>query len=217
MSTSTGPIWPAVQSGTWRLVGICKVNFVWHNYCNLHTDTFVPVLHWDCVSPAEQCSWTLTLGNMGSCSTASVLWQTSHRFSNRRAFPHCCCERMPLRRFVMAHQQCQILNTKQENTLCYHLTTSPSGLVMSPISDLTATRMHSVRTFNQSLHSVCPVLHYNVTSTHTPSGFPLRPTGLASWSSTTSWMLLPCFRCWLYKSEMGRKFWIFVLLLGAKP
>ncbi len=38
MYWSAGPLWPAVQSGTWRLVDICKVN-VWNNFCSSQTDS----------------------------------------------------------------------------------------------------------------------------------------------------------------------------------
>lgn len=44
MWTGVGPFWPAVQSGTWTAVDVCKVNCVWNNHCRLHTDRVCTLL-----------------------------------------------------------------------------------------------------------------------------------------------------------------------------
>lgn len=217
MSASPGQLWPAVQSGTRRPVAICKVNVLLKYITACTWTTLVPFLNLDCLFPTEQCSWTLTLGSMASCWTASALWRASHRSSSLRAFIHCCLRTVSPRSFVMTSQQSLILNTKQEKTLRFHLTTFQSSLLMTFLSNLTAALMCSLKILNQSLHWVYPVLHYSVTSTRTHCASPLRLTGLASWSSTTSWMLPPCCQCWLWTSQMGRRFWISARHRGVKP
>lgn len=217
MSTGSGPLWPAVPSRTWRLVAVSKVKFVWNIYCRLHADSVLPFLHWDYFSLVDQCSWTVSPGSMGSCLTALQLWQMSLRFSSHRAFPGSCHKQMSQRFLLMPPHQCPMLNTRQEKTPSCHLTVALSVPLMTHIPNLTAPLTGSVRTFNQRCCSVCCVLHYSVTSTSIHCDFPLRLTGLASWSSTTSWMPPPCFQCWLCTSGTGRRFWIFALPLEAKP
>lgn len=164
----------------------------------------------------EKSSWTHTLGSMRSCLTVSALWQTSHRLFNRRDFPHSCHKRMHQHWFIMALQQCQILRTKQEMTQFCKLTAFQSAPRMTLMTNLAALLMHLKQRFHR-LRSVSPLLHYSVTSTRILCGSPLNLTYLDSWSSTTSWMLPPCFQCWLLMSEMEKRFWIFALLLEAKP
>lgn len=48
MSGSTGPLWRAVQSGAWRLVGICKVDFS-ETIASVYTKTgLAPIMNLDC-------------------------------------------------------------------------------------------------------------------------------------------------------------------------
>lgn len=163
----------------------------------------------------ETSSWTRTPGSMRSCLTVSALWRTSHRLSNPRDFPQSCHKRMHQHWFIMALQQCQILKTKQEMTHFCKLTAFPSALGMTLMTSLAALLMYLLQSFHH-LQPVSP-LHYSVTSTRIHCGSPPRFTYLDSWNSTTSWMLPLCFQCWLLRSEMERQFWIFALLLEAKP
>lgn len=165
---------------------------------------------------SEKSCWTHMPGSMRSCLTASALWRTSHRLSNQRDFPHSCHKRMHQHWFIMALQQCQILKTKQEMTHFCKLTAFPcSALGMTLVTSLAALLMCLL----QSSHHLQPISrpHYSVTFTRIPCGSPLRLTYLDNWNSTTSWMLPPCFQFWLWRSEMEKRFWIFALLLEAKP
>ena len=187
-------------------MGVCKVILFLNLLITDFTQTvFVSFIRWDFFSPAGQCSWTLNPGNMGSCWIALQPWQISHSFSSHRVSPGSC------------HRLTSPRWTRQEKTPCCPLTASPSALLMTPVLNVSASLLHSVRTFHPIRLSLCPVLLYSVTSTHTHWGFPLRLTGLASWSSTTSWTLPPCFLCWPYKSEMEKRFWIFAPPRGGKP
>lgn len=151
-------------------------------------------LYWGCFSAAGQFSWTLPPGSMELCSTASALWQTSHRFSIRRDFLHYSHKQMCPHCPVMVPQKCQILDTKREKTHFCSLHISPSALLMTFKSGLTVPAMHPPKIVERNYLFRFPVLHYSVTSTHSHCDSPLSLTGLASWSSTTSWTLPLCFQ-----------------------